>query len=98
MARCLAVSRRLCKKKKLAVELVKESSESVIQKKLISNERPVSNGAICPLFLQVNDAKIKQLENRMVVRKGTAFSDLAKAGIDSLNGIGSVHDLANRHG
>ena len=36
-----AVSSRLCKKKKLAVEFVEES-----------------NGMLCPLFLQFDDAKI----------------------------------------
>ena len=94
----MAVSSRLCKRKKLAVEIVKERGESVVGEKLIANERPVSNGSLCPLFLQLKDAKIKQFENRIIVRKRAAFSDLAKTGINSLNGVGRIHNLANCRG
>ena len=90
-----AVSSRLCKRKKLAVEIVKERGESVVGEKLIANERPVGDRAVSPLFLQLNDAKIKQFENRIIVRKRAAFSDLAKTGINSLNGVGRIHNLAN---
>ena len=59
-----AVSIRLYKKKKLAVELVEQSREAVYQEKLVTDERPVGNGAVCPLLLQFNDAKVKQFEKR----------------------------------
>ena len=84
-----------CVSKKLAVEFVKERGEAVIQDKLIADERPVGDRAVSPLFLQLNDAKIKQFENRIVVGKRAAFSDFAKTGINSLNGVGRIHNLAN---
>ena len=57
----------------LAVEFVKERSKAVVGEKLIANERPVSNRTICPLFLQFDNAKVKQFENGIVVRKGSAL-------------------------
>ena len=61
---------------------------------MIANKRP--DRAVSPLFLQLNDSKIKQFENGIVVRKSAALSNLAKTGIDSLNGVGRVHNLAHR--
>jgi len=45
--------------------------------------------------LQLKDAKIKQFENGIVVRKCAALCHLAKTGINRFNGIGRVHNLAN---
>ena len=56
----------------------------------------LATGRSAHLFLQFYDAKIKQFENGIVVRKCAAFCHLAKTGIDRLNGIGRVHNLANR--
>ena len=53
-------------------------------------------GQSAHFFLQLNDAKIKQFEDGIVVRKCATFGYLAKAGIDRLNGVGCIHNLANR--
>ncbi len=66
------------------------------KEKLIANKRPVGDGARCTLFLQLYDAKIKQFENGIVVRKRTALCHLAQTGIERLNGIGRVHNLTHR--
>ena len=91
-----AVSRRLCKKKKLAVEFIEERSEVVVQEQLIANNRPVGDRAVCPLFLLLYNSQIKQFENRIVIGKCAAFSHFAKTGIDSLNRVCRVHNLTNR--
>ena len=81
------MSRRLCKKKNLSVELVEQSREAVYQEKLVTYERAVGNGAVCPLFLQFNDSEIKQFENGIVIWECAALCHFAKAGIDRLNRI-----------
>ena len=48
----------------------------------------LATGRSAHFFLQLNDAKIKQFENGIVVKKYAALSDLAKAGIDNLNSVG----------
>ena len=78
------------------VEFVEEGSEAVVQEELIATERPVSDRAVCPFFLQLYYSKIKQFENGIVIRKCAAFCHLAKTGINRLNRIGRVHNLANR--
>ena len=49
-----------------------------------------------PIFLQLYDAKVKQFENGIVIRKCAAFCHLTKTVINRLNRIGCVHNLANR--
>lgn len=68
----------MCKRKKLAVEFVKESGEAVVDEQLIANKRPVGNGAVCPLFLQFDDAETKQFENGIVIRKRAARSHITE--------------------
>ena len=91
-----AVSIRLYKKKKLAVELVEQSREAVYQEKLVTDERPVGNGAVCPLLLQFNDSQIKQFENGIDIGKCAALCHFAKTGINRLNRICRVHNFAHR--
>jgi len=52
------------------------------------SERPVGNRTICTIFLQLNDAKIKQFENGIVIRKRAAFCHLAKTPLSIASNIG----------
>ena len=56
----------------------------------------LATGRSAHLFLQFYDAKIKQFEKGIIIRERAALSYLAKTGIDSLNGVGRVHNLAHR--
>lgn len=43
-----------CVKRNLAVEVIKQRGESVIEQKLVTNKRPVSDGGLCQRFCVIS--------------------------------------------
>lgn len=67
----------------------------VVGCKLISDHSPILHLAAVPFFVEFGNPEIEQFKERVFVREGTFFGDFSETGIDTLDSICSVHNLAN---
>ena len=68
----------------------------IIHGELVADHGPVRHRPPTPFLVQFSDPQIEQLQQRVLVGKGALFRDLSETGIDTFNGVGRVHDLADR--